>query len=136
MELLKFTHDVHDLPKTRELFGLVGEFCVDPVIRAELGAPISSAAGDTWLVAKDGEAVQGFCVISMQKNGKAKLHALYAPTAALSGSLRRAATKEAKGAGAKAITYTVPAAQAEAMKKDGWTEGVARGQYLAFEKEF
>lgn len=135
MDILKYVYEVHT-PKTRELFGLVGEFCVDPVVRAELGAPISSQPGDVWLVAMDGGEVQGFCCITLQKNGKAKLHALYAPSAATVGSLRRTAVKEAKSVSANAITHIAQAAQSTTLEKEGWRAGTARGQYVTFEKGF
>ena len=137
MDILVFTHDAPGSPKTRELFGLVGEFCASATLRAELGTPISSAQGDTWLVAqeREGEPVAGFCVVSRQKNGRARLHALLAPTAALSGALRRAAATHARAAGAKTMAHTAPSTQSAAMCKDGWRPAQVRGQYITFEKD-
>ena len=135
MDLLVLTHDAPGSPGTRKLFALVGEYCADASLRSDLGTPISSAPGDAWLIARDGEAVAGFCVVSSQKNGRAKLHALHAPTAAIAGTLRRAAIKQAKAGGAKEIAYTAAPSEAAALRKDGWARGQERGQYITFTKE-
>lgn len=135
MDILEFKQGGFGAPETRALFALVGEFCASASIRSDMGAPISSAQGDTWLVAKSGEAVVGFCIVSQQKNGIAKLHGLFAPSADAANKLLAAAVKAAKNAGATGMTHTAAAAHVAPLKKHGWVAGPARGQYVTYTKE-
>lgn len=132
MEIRKF---IFEGAQKRKLFALVGEFCVDAKLRAELGAPISSAPGDIWLVGIiDGEAVTGFCALTPQKNGKARLHAFHADTHVVAKALRREAVKEAKGISANALHYTASGELTEILMHEGWAPSLTRGQYVTFEK--
>ena len=135
MNITRMYYDAQDLPKTRALFSLVGAFCVDPAVRADLGAPISSEPGDTWILAQEKDKVEGFCIVSNQKNGRARLHALYAPMARVQKALRDEAVLVAAGLGAGAIAYVAPAIRGKALGKEGWKAGTARGQYRTFERE-
>ncbi len=132
MEIRKFVHG----EQTRELFALVGEYCVDVKIRADLGLPISSAPGDLWFVADDAErGVVGFCVLTQERTGRqAKLHGFYAKTHIVAKALRKAATEAAEDLGAGAMVYTGPAEVEEPWARDGWTPGQARGQYVTYTK--
>ncbi|MBU2772608.1 hypothetical protein HMI48_01360 [Acidithiobacillus ferrooxidans] len=136
-EILKFSHD--DGPDYQVLIGLVGHFISNPVIPARLGAPISTKPGDIWLVAKEAEKPSGCCIITLHKNGAAKLHGLYvAPYEAdnaLYLALVRRAAEEVAAAQGKLIRHTTLTKFADWMTQDGWKPGQARGKYITFEKE-
>ena len=136
-EILKFTHD--DGPEHQALFSLVGHFISNPAIPARLGAPISTKPGDIWLVAKEGDKPCGCCVITLHKNGAAKLHGLYvAPYKAdnaLYLTLVHGATEEVAAAQGKMIRHTTLPEFAGWMTKEGWKPGRVRGKYTTYEKE-
>ena len=136
-DILKFTHD--DGPEYQALISLAGRFYSNPVIPARLGAPISTKQGDIWLVAKEGDKPCGCCIITLHKNGAAKLHGLYvAPYEAdnaLYLALVHRAVKEAAAAHGKLIRHTTLPKFAGWMTKDGWKPGLTRGKYITFEKE-
>ena len=135
-EILKFTHD--DGPEYQALISLVGHFIGNPVIPARLGAPITTKPGDIWLVAKESDKPCGCCVITLHKNGAAKLHGLYvAPYEAdnaLYLALVHRAAEEVMAQG-KLIRHTTLPKFADWMAKDGWQPGQTRGKYITFEKE-
>lgn len=136
-EILKFTHD--DGPEYQALFDFAGWFYSNPVIPARLGAPISTKPGDIWLVAKEVDKPAGCCVITLHKNGAAKLHGLYvAPYEAdnaLYLALVHRAAEEVAAVQGKLIRHTTLPKFAGWMTKDGWKPGQARGKYITFEKE-
>lgn len=136
-ELLKFIHD--DGSDYQALISLAGHFISNPVIPARLGAPITTKPGDIWLVAKEGDKVTGCCVITLHKNGAAKLHGLYvAPYDAenpLYLTLVHRASEEVAVAHGKLIRHTTLPKFAAWMTQDGWQSGQTRGKYITFEKE-
>ena len=136
-EILKFTND--DGPEYQALISLVGHFIGNPVIPARLGAPITTKPGDIWLVAKEGDKPCGCCVITLHKNGAAKLHGLYvAPYKAdnaLYLTLLHRATEEVAAVQGKMIRHTTLPEFAGWMTKDGWKPGLVRGKYTTYEKE-
>ena len=136
-EILKFIHD--DGPNYQALLGLAERFTSNPVIPARLGAPISTKPGDIWLVAKGGDNPSGCCVITLHKNGAAKLHGLYvAPYEAdnaLYLALVHRATEEVAAEQGKLIRHTTLPKFAGWMTRDGWKPGQSRGKYITFEKE-
>lgn len=135
-EILKFIHD--DGPEYQALVGLAGWFYSNPVITARLGAPISTKPGDIWLVAKEGDKPVGCCVITLHKNGSAKVHGLYvAPyeaSNALYLDLVRRASEEVAAAKGKFLRHTTLPKFAPWMTQDGWTSGQSRGKYVTYEK--
>ncbi|MHB8199554.1 MAG: hypothetical protein ACYDD9_01910 [Acidithiobacillus sp.] len=136
-EILKFIHD--DGPDYQALISLAGWFYSNPVIPARLGAPISTKPGDIWLVAKEDDKPAGCCVITLHKNGAAKLHGLYvAPYEAdnaLYLALVHRAAEEVAAAHGKLIRHTTLPKFAGWMTQDGWKPGLTRGKYITFEKE-
>jgi len=136
-EILKFSHD--DGPDYQALISLVGHFISNPVIPARLGAPISTKPGDIWLVAKEGDKPAGCCIITLHKNGAAKLHGLYvAPYEAdnaLYLALVHRAAEEVAAAQGRLIRHTTLPKFAGWMTQDGWKPGLTRGKYVTFEKE-
>ena len=137
MEIIRFIHD--DGPDYQALISLVGHFINNPVIPARLGAPISTKPGDIWLVAKEGDKPSGCCVITLHKNGAAKLHGLYAAPYeadnALYLDLVHRAVEEVAAVQGKFIRHTTLPKFAGWMTKDGWQPGQTRGKYITFEKE-
>lgn len=136
-EILKFIHD--DGPSYQALITLAGHFTSNPVIPARLGAPITTKPGDIWLVAKEGDKVSGCGVITLHKNGAAKLHGLYVTpydaSNALYLTLVHRATEEVAAMQGKLIRHTTLPKFADWMTKDGWQPGQTRGKYVTFEKE-
>ena len=136
-EILKFIND--DGPDYQALISLAGWFTSNPVISARLGAPISTRPGDIWLVAKEGDKPSGCCVITLHKNGAAKLHGLYVvpyeADNALYLALAHRAAEETAAAQGKLIRHTTMPKFSGWMTQDGWKPGQSRGKYITFEKE-
>lgn len=136
-EIHKFIHD--DGPEYQTLIRLAGHFLTNPVIPARLGAPITTKPGDIWLVAKVDDKPTGCAVITLHKNGAAKLHGLYvAPydaDNALYLTLVHRASEEVAAVQGKLIRHTTLPKFADWMTKDGWQPGHSRGKYITFEKE-
>jgi hypothetical protein len=138
--LIEITRYPHDAEHKRELFGLIGEFCVSLKVRNELGGPISSDENHVWFVATAPDrSVVGFVSVIPQKGGKAKLAHLYLPViAAWSGGIEirliKACEQEALKMGAKEL-HTVDYARREKFYHiHGWRKGAQRGQFITYTK--
>ena len=136
-EILKFIHD--DGTEFCELLKLVGKYLANAEVNKQLGHPVSTTCGDIWLVAKDGESVVGFCIISMQKNS-ATLHGLYVmPYSHSNGlyfKLADVAAKEAWSAQRKRISHTTIPEFTDGMEKGEWKLDYSKGKFLVFTKNF
>ncbi|MHB1490002.1 MAG: hypothetical protein ACYCTH_05825 [Cellulomonas sp.] len=131
MHVLVFTHCDAD---KKTLFGWIGEACASADVRNTLGAPITSSPGDTWLLAIDGEVLQGFCAITLLKSGKAKLHAFHSELSKKSGQAETALIKEAVNQankmGAKSISVVDYTERHQVYELQGWKAGVERGKHF------
>jgi hypothetical protein len=129
MNILVFTHNEQH---KKELFGWIGEACASAEVRNTMGAPITSTLGDTWLLAIDNEMLQGFCAITLQKNGKAKLHAFHSELSSKSGQVESAliteAVKQSGKMGAQSVSVVDYAERYRIYKLQGWKAGVERGK--------
>nr|EES51962.1 MAG: hypothetical protein UBAL3_95390023 [Leptospirillum ferrodiazotrophum] len=135
MDVLRFPHD--DKNK-RDLFGWIGEVCASASVRAELGAPVTSAPGDVWFVAVEGKRLLGFCGVSILKNRKAKLHGMVvlAPSQkSIEETLKTMAEVEAIGHGATEILVVDKETRQKEYEGQGWKVIGDRGkQYRLFSK--
>ena len=130
MKTLRFEHKDQD---KRELFGWIGEACASAEVRNSLGAPITSSAGDVWLVVTKDNALLGFCAISRLKSrNAARMHALYSVDTALAltveSTLRKAAENEAIAAGASEISTVDKVERVKVYEFNKWQVTGTRGQ--------
>lgn len=129
MKTLTFTHS--DTEK-KELFAWIGEACASAAVRNELGAPITSTPGDIWILAVEGEALHGFCAVTVQKNGKAKMHGFYSDLSGKAGMaesmLIPAAEQQAMALGAKSIHVVDFVERRRVYEFQGWKAGIERGK--------
>lgn len=135
--VLVFTHCDAD---KKELFGWIGEACASAEVRNALGAPITSTPGDVWVLAIDNEALQGFCALTLQKSGKARLHAFYSELSKQSvqveTTLIREAVKQANKMGAKTISVVDYIERHRVYELQGWKAGMERGnRFCDYSKE-
>lgn len=129
MDMMILKHNDAD---KNELFSWIGEACASAEVRNTLGAPITSTAGDTWLLAIDNQVLQGFCAITRLKSGKAKLHAFHSELSTKSGQVESAliceSVKQADKMGAKSISVVDYTERYRVYELQGWKVGAERGK--------
>lgn len=122
-------HYKHDAETTRELFGLLGEHLLSSRVHTAIGAKITSAIGDLWFVALDGNVVKGFCKLTPSKKPKEiNLRAFYAfGDEAVEKALLQATATHARTMGAETIEAIEIAEKAPLFTSIGWHDRAASG---------
>jgi hypothetical protein len=111
------------------LFGLIGAQLLDSRIHTKIGMKITSAVGDIWFVATEGEEVKGFCKLTPSKQPKGiKLRAFYGyGDEAVEKALLVAAANEAERMGAEIVEAIDTVEKAPFFASAGWSDKAASG---------
>lgn len=134
---MKFITLHHSPEQKKDLFALIGEYCASAEVRANLGGPISSSAGHTWLIALDGDLVAGFAAIHPLKSKDcAVLAHLYAVDGRDStrAALMQRAEKLAAKTGMTNLKTVERLELRQTLQKAGWAHTTTKGSFGTFEK--
>lgn len=127
-----------NVAQRNELLVLLGPYCLEPALIAQLASPLRSTCADTWFVATDPWGkLASFAAVRLMRQKAVLVHAFTLPEhrpRGLNDRLTQLRCEYAADAGASRIEVTVASERRDHYMRHGFDEAGRRGRWAVMQK--